>query len=160
MGDFSHLKEDQATMVDVGDKKPSQRIAASRASVRTGKFNIKKELSTKAQNELISVIRIAGICAAKKTSELIPLCHPLSLSQVDCSVELKENEIVMECTAKTVGITGVEMEAMTGAAIAALTCYDMIKSQCPEATIENIFLLSKEGGKSGVWKRKSPLTSL
>src|SRR3989338_214415 len=153
MGDFTHLKKGKAVMVDVTQKTPSERIAKSKAHVQTGSINLKKELSQKAQQELALTIRLSAIQAAKKTSELIPLCHPLSLSFVECEVEFKENKILIICTAKTKNTTGVEMEAMVGASIGALTAYDMIKSKCRDTSIEKIQLVYKEGGKSGVWKR-------
>lgn len=152
MGDFTHLVKGKAVMVDVSHKPQTQRSAKSMALVDTGDIDLQKTLSKEAQRELASTIRIAAIYAAKKTSELIPLCHPLALENVECFVEFKDHRIVIECTAKTSGKTGVEMEAMTGAAIAALTAYDMVKSKCRGATIRHISLRSKEGGKSGVWK--------
>ena len=152
MGDFTHLVQGKAVMVDVSHKTETQRRATSQALISTGDINLQKELSQEAQKELSSTIRIAAIQAAKKTSELIPLCHPLALEIVECEVKFKECAIVIECSAKTSGKTGVEMEAMTASAIAALTAYDMIKSKCPGAIIQHISLRSKEGGKSGVWK--------
>ena len=160
MGDFTHLIKGKAVMVDVSPKVPTQRLAKSVACVETGNINLQKELSLDAQKELMAIIRISAIAAAKKTSELIPLCHPLSLEQVECAIEFKNNLILIECTAKTSGKTGVEMEAMTGAAIAALTAYDMIKSKCRGAIIRNLSLKSKEGGKSGVWKKNIEAISL
>ena len=160
MGDFSHLKKGKAQMVDVSSKPQTHRRATSMAVVDTGKIDLKKALSKEAQRELASTIRMAAIQAAKKTSELIPLCHPLALESVDCFVEFKNHVIVIECSAKTSGKTGVEMEAMTGSAIAALTAYDMVKSKCPEAYIQHVSLRYKEGGKSGVWKNNTKVTSL
>src|SRR3989338_418504 len=123
MGDFTHLVKGKAVMVDVSHKPQKARVAKSVAVVETGDIHLQKHISKEAQRELINTIRMAAIQAAKKTSELIPLCHPLSLEQVECVVEFKNNLVLIECTAKTSGKTGVEMEAMTGAAIAALTAY-------------------------------------
>ncbi|MBI3016960.1 MAG: cyclic pyranopterin monophosphate synthase MoaC [Deltaproteobacteria bacterium] len=152
MGDFTHLVKGKAVMVDVSHKPQTQRTAKSMACVDTGEVNLQKILSKEAKQELATTIRISAICAAKKTSQLIPLCHPLALENIECFVQFKNHLIVIECTAKTSGKTGVEMEAMTASAIAALTAYDMIKSKCPQAIIQHISLRSKEGGKSGVWK--------
>lgn len=160
MGDLSHLKRGKAVMVDVSRKQETSRIAKSIAVVYTGKINLQKELSQEAQRELSTTVRIAAIQAAKKTSELIPLCHPLDLENIECSVEFKEHLIWIECFAKTSGKTGVEMEAMVGCSIGALTVYDMIKSKCPEALIQHISLRYKEGGKSGVWKNDLKVTLL
>ncbi|MBI3019660.1 MAG: cyclic pyranopterin monophosphate synthase MoaC [Deltaproteobacteria bacterium] len=160
MGDFTHLAKGKAVMVDVSLKPQTARVAKSAACVDTGGVDLQKTLSKEAQRELATTIRISAICAAKKTSELIPLCHPLALENVECFVQFKNHLIVIECTAKTSGKTGVEMEAMLGAAIAALTAYDMIKSKCPGATIRHIGLKSKEGGKSGVWKNTTKVMSL
>ncbi len=160
MGDFTHLVEGCAVMVDVSLKPQTERVAKSGVVIDAGSVNLQKILSKEAQRELANTIRMAAIQAAKKTSELIPLCHPLSLEAMECAVEFKNHLILIECTAKTSGKTGVEMEAMTGSAIAALTAYDMIKSKCRGAVIQNLSLKSKEGGKSGVWKNNLKVTSL
>lgn len=155
MADFTHLIEGKAVMVDVTTKAASERTAKAMAVVQTKDVMIHQELSLKAQQELECVIKIAAIQAAKKTSDLIPFCHPLALTYMDCNVQFEKNRIVIECTVKANGTTGVEMEALVGANIGALAAYDMIKSKCKGAEIENVSLLYKEGGKSGVWKRPS-----
>ncbi len=153
MADFTHLIQGKAVMVDVTSKNSTQRMAKAGSLIDTGIVCIEKELSEKAKQELKAVIRIASIQAAKKTSELIPFCHPLVLTHVDCAVDIKKNKILIECMVKTTGSTGVEMEAMVGASLGALAAYDMIKSKCKGAEIQRVSLEYKEGGKSGVWKR-------
>lgn len=155
MGDYSHLIEGSARMSDISDKEVSYRVAISSAIVDTGKINITRELSEQSMQELISVIRISAIQAAKYTCHLIPLCHPIPLNRIECNVQIQDKKIVIECCASTQAKTGVEMETMTAASIAALTAYDMIKSRCPEAQITHIALQHKEGGKSGIWERPS-----
>jgi cyclic pyranopterin phosphate synthase len=103
------------------------------------------------KGDVLAVARIAGIMAAKKTSELIPLCHPLALTSVQVDFTFDTWGIQIECRAKTMGPTGVEMEALTAVSVAALTIYDMIKAVERGARINNIRLVHKEGGKSGVW---------
>lgn len=153
MGEFSHLDDDgRAKMVDVGDKLPSRRVARARANVFLPDEVVTifdgHDLQTKKGGVFQTAI-IAGIMGAKKTSELIPLCHPLGLDH--CSVDMKfinKNEIEIIATASIESKTGVEMEALTAVSVAALTIYDMCKALSHDIKIKNIELISKTGGKS------------
>lgn len=157
MSELTHFDEKgQAWMVDVGDKAGTDRAAAARGLIRVGKevFAAIREGGSK-KGDVLGVARVAGIMGAKKTSELIPLCHVLMLTK--CSVEfvLHEEELAVEaiCTVKTHGKTGVEMEALTGVQIALLTIYDMCKAIDKGMVITDVCLLRKEGGKSGIYER-------
>lgn len=146
----------QANMVDVGDKLLTARRAVAEAVIRldskTCRLLFAGELP---KGEALAVARIAGIQAAKDTSRLIPLCHSLALSHVAVEFALIEGDAVRITTeASTVSGTGVEMEAMTAASIAALTIYDMVKARCRAAVIERVQLLHKSGGKSGTYERQ------
>ena len=150
---FSHVDASgQATMVDVKDKEVTHRKATATASVLVGTevFNLIKANNIK-KGDVLSVAKIAGIMGAKKTPDLIPLCHPLDLTQVNvqCRMDEYESKIVIECQAKCIGRTGVEMEALTGASVAALTVYDMCKAVNKGIVISDVKLLAKSGGKSG-----------
>jgi len=156
MSKLAHLDErGQAYMVDVTDKETTAREASAEAFVILSPeaFALVAE-GTAAKGDVLAAARIAGIMAAKKTSELIPLCHPLPLSKlaVDCELLPERNTIRVVTTARTAAQTGVEMEALTAASIAALTIYDMVKSADKSAQIETIRLLSKSGGKSGNYR--------
>ncbi len=151
MADFSHFDSNgNAWMVDVSDKKVTERTAVATGSIFMSQecFQKVKEGSMK-KGDVLTVAQIAGIMGAKKTSELIPLCHPLPLTKLTIDFELRLNEIIVTCTAKTTGVTGVEMEALTGVQIALLTIYDMCKAIDKSMHMENIHLVSKSGGKSG-----------
>lgn len=144
-------------MVDVGDKDPADRRAVARAIVRLSPQTARTVLAGDApKGDVIGVARIAGIQAAKRTSELIPLCHPLPLSFVgiEGSVDAVAGEIELIAEARTTGQTGVEMEALTAAAVAALTVYDMVKGIERAAEIGPVVLLEKSGGRSGLWRRE------
>ncbi len=144
-------------MVDVGDKDPADRRAVARAVVRLSPQTARTVLAGDApKGDVIGVARIAGIQAAKRTSELIPLCHPLPLSfvGVEGSVDAVAGEIELIAEARTTGQTGVEMEALTAAAVAALTVYDMVKGIERGAEIGPVVLLEKSGGRSGLWRRE------
>lgn len=158
MSKLSHLDEKgNARMVDVTVKKPSVREASARGRVLMHPDTIaliaKGEMT---KGDVFGVARVAGIMAAKKTGELIPMCHPLELTSVDVQFRMnaEAGEIIIDATAKTVGRTGVEMEAMTAASVAALTIYDMCKSADKNITLTDIRLISKHGGKSGSFIRK------
>src|SRR5947209_6478588 len=156
MSDLTHIDESgHARMVDAGAKPDTERVAVARAEVRLSKqtLDLVREGKT-SKGDVLAVARVAGIMAAKKTSELIPLCHPIMLTSVKVEFAFEEWGIGIEATAKTVGPTGVEMEALTAASVAALTIYDMVKAVERGATISGIELLKKEGGKSGLWERK------
>ncbi|MDQ6817244.1 MAG: cyclic pyranopterin monophosphate synthase MoaC [Actinomycetota bacterium] len=143
-------------MVDVGAKPVSERRALARAVVRVSPETARAILAGDApKGDVIGVARIAGIQAAKRTGELIPLCHPLALSfvGVDGSVDPEAGVITLVAEARTTGQTGVEMEALTAAAVAGLTVYDMVKGIERGAEIAEIALLEKSGGRSGTWRR-------
>jgi cyclic pyranopterin phosphate synthase len=148
-------KDGRARMVDVGAKPETARKARAEAFVRMSPSTVRllrgKGLP---KGDALETARIAGIQAAKKTSELIPLCHPLPLSHVDVTIEIKRDGARIETTASTKAETGVEMEALTAAAVAALTLYDMCKAVEKGITIGPVRLLEKTGGKSGRWVRE------
>jgi cyclic pyranopterin phosphate synthase len=146
----------RARMVDVADKPATERRAVARALVRVAPATAQAVLDGDApKGDVIAVARIAGIQAAKRTAELIPLCHPLALTfvGVEASVDPAAGEIELVAEARTTGPTGVEMEAMTAASVAALTVYDMVKGLERGAEIASVVLLEKSGGRSGVWRR-------
>ena len=157
MGDLTHLDASgRASMVDVGDKPATERRALARAIVRVSPETAAKVVAGDApKGDVIGVARIAGIQAAKRTSELIPLCHPLQLSYVgvEGSIDAEAGEIELIAEARTTGPTGVEMEALTAASVAALTVYDMVKGVQRGAEITSVALLEKSGGRSGSWRR-------
>ena len=157
MGDLTHLDASgRASMVDVGDKPATERRALARAIVRVSPETAAKVAAGDApKGDVIGVARIAGIQAAKRTSELIPLCHPLQLSYVgvEGSIDADTGEIELIAEARTTGPTGVEMEALTAASVAALTVYDMVKGIERGAEIAGVTLLEKSGGRSGTWRR-------
>ena len=143
-----------AHMVDVGVKDETERVAVARASITMQAATLKLIRDKKAaKGDVLAVAQLAGIMAAKKTPELIPLCHPLSLSSVDVKLSLdgKRNAVNIEATCKLKGRTGVEMEALTAASVAALTVYDMCKSVDRGMVISEVKLVHKSGGKSGTF---------
>ena len=153
---LTHIdKQGRARMVDVTGKNETVRAARAEAFVEMSPSTVKllKENGLPKGNA-VEVARIAGIQAGKKTSELIPLCHPLALTHLDVSIEVTNSGAHIEAVARTKAETGVEMEALTAAAIAALTLYDMCKAVEKGITIGPLRLLEKEGGKSGRWERK------
>jgi cyclic pyranopterin phosphate synthase len=141
-------------MVDVGAKAVSDRRAVAEAVVRMAPATaaLVREGSGP-KGDVIGVARIAGIQAAKRTADLIPLCHPLPLSFVDVEIEVGDDRVTITAEARTSGQTGVEMEAMTAASVAALTVYDMVKGVERGVTVSEVALVHKSGGKSGEWKR-------
>jgi cyclic pyranopterin phosphate synthase len=143
-------------MVDVSEKPVTERRAVAQAVVRMSPQTARAvEAGNAPKGDVLGVARIAGIQAAKRTAELIPLCHPLPLSfaQVDGAVDPEEGTITLRAEASTTAPTGVEMEALTAAGVAALTVYDMIKGMERGARIEEVVLLEKAGGRSGRWRR-------
>ena len=155
---LSHLNEDgTAVMVDVSDKDITSRvaIAAGTVSMQAHTMTLIQEGGLK-KGDVISVARLAGILGAKRTPELIPLCHPLAGQNIEVKLELNpsNNSINIEATCKVMGQTGVEMEALTAVSITALTIYDMCKSIDKEMVISDISLWEKTGGKSGPYKRE------
>jgi cyclic pyranopterin phosphate synthase len=150
----------RARMVDVGEKPATERRAVAQAIVRVSVETARQVQAGDApKGDVLGVARIAGIQAAKRTSELIPLCHPLALTFVGVEgvVDPDSGSIVLTAEARTTGPTGVEMEAMTAVSVAALTVYDMVKGIERDAEIAEIVLLEKSGGRSGHWTR--PATS-
>ena len=157
MGDegFTHLdSEGRARMVDIGGKEVTQRRAVARARV-TMQEETAQALAdgTVAKGDVLAVARVAGIQAAKRTSELIPLCHPLMLSSVQVDLTPGPSWVDIEATAETVDRTGVEMEALTACSVAALTVYDMCKARDRAMQVEALGLVEKSGGRSGDWHR-------
>jgi cyclic pyranopterin phosphate synthase len=150
---FSHLDEKgQARMVDIGDKPDTFRIAIAKGEIVMRKETLDLiETDSIAKGDVLGVSQLAGVMGAKKTAELIPLCHPLSLNQVSVDFEIDHElpGVKITATAKTIGKTGVEMEALTAVAITALTVYDMAKAVEKTMRIQNIRLVEKHGGRSG-----------
>jgi cyclic pyranopterin phosphate synthase len=154
---MTHLDESgRARMVDVGSKEPTARRAVAEARLRMSPETAKAiESGDAPKGDVIGTARLAGIQAAKRTGELIPLAHPLPLTHVDVEIGLRAAEGMVELVAeaKTIGRTGVEMEAMTACAVAALTVYDMAKGIERGISIEHVALREKSGGRSGEWRR-------
>ena len=155
MGELTHFDSaGQAHMVDVGAKQDTHRVA-----IATGRIVMRPETLQKiregsaSKGDVLGVARVAAIQGAKRTSELIPLCHPISLSRVTIEFKVLDSENAVECSARTetVGRTGVEMEALTAVSVALLTVYDMCKSMDRGMRIEGLRLMEKSGGKSGPW---------
>ena len=153
--DLSHIDaQGRARMVDVSAKDETVRVAVAGARVVMQPETLARiQAGDVAKGDVLAVARIAGIMAAKKTPELIPLCHPLALSSVDVqlSIDARRRAVDIEATCKLKGRTGVEMEALTAASVAALTVYDMCKSVDRGMVISDVRLLHKSGGKSGTW---------
>jgi cyclic pyranopterin monophosphate synthase len=150
---LTHLDEQgQAHMVDVGSKAETERMAIARGEIRLQPETIRLiRLGLMKKGDVLGVARIAGIQAAKRTWELIPLCHPIPINQVEIQLEIDDEMagVRIEAAVRTTGKTGVEMEALTAVAVAALTIYDMVKAVERTARIENIRLVEKHGGRSG-----------
>ena len=155
---LTHLDESGAArMVDVGAKAETRREATAECLVRMAPETLRAiRESELAKGDALGVARVAGIMAAKRTSELIPLCHPLPITSVAVDFELLDQGVRILATARVTGRTGVEMEALTAAAVAGLTVIDMVKGMEPGVWLEAVRLLEKSGGKSGVWKRQPP----
>ena len=153
--ELSHVDENgKAQMVDVGNKDDTKRSATASGKVFMSTETIEAlERQELKKGDVLGVARIAGIQAAKKTSELIPLCHPLAINFASVDFRIRESCVEIQATVKTSGKTGVEMEALTACSVAALTVYDMCKSMDKSITIEEVKLLEKTGGKSGDWHR-------
>lgn len=150
---LTHLDETgKARMVDVGAKPESERVAVAEGTVymQPETLRLIQEGALK-KGDVLAVARIAGVMAAKRTAELIPLCHPIALTQIDLdlSIDAEANAVRIRATARTVGKTGVEMEALTGVSVAALTIYDMAKAVDRAMRLSDIRLLAKRGGQHG-----------
>ena len=158
MGKLSHLDEQgRAKMVDVSDKDTTSRIAVARGSIHMRAETLKLILHDKIEKgDVFAVARVAGIMAAKKTSELIPMCHPLNITSVEIDLMPGDNpaRVDIEASVRVSGKTGVEMEAMTAVSVAGLTIYDMCKAVDREMSMGEIRLVKKSGGKSGTFIRK------
>ena len=150
---LTHVREDgSAHMVDVSAKTETTRQATAQAVLRsTGEVVRMIAEGGLPKGDALAVARVAGIMAAKQTSALIPLCHPLPLTKVTVDFTPRDGDVVVEATVKTKALTGVEMEALTAASVAALTLYDMIKAVDKHARITDTMVLAKSGGKSGDW---------
>ncbi|SES03381.1 cyclic pyranopterin monophosphate synthase MoaC [Salipaludibacillus aurantiacus] len=160
MDSFTHFNEQgRAKMVDISEKSETVRTAVAKSSIFVNK-QIYEGINegTMKKGDVLAVAQVAGVMAAKNTSQLIPMCHPLSLSGVDITFEWHVNgdtyQLVIEVSVKTKGSTGVEMEALTSASAAALTIYDMCKAVDKGMVIGNTYLIEKTGGKSGDFKRE------
>ncbi len=153
MTDFTHLDEDgRVRMVDVGDKKETKRTAVAAGKISMEPKTLERIMDAKVKKgNVLETARIAGVMAAKKTSDLIPMCHPLNIThaRVDFSFDTQGNAIEIEAEVSLFGKTGVEMEALTAVSVSALTIYDMCKSYDKAMKISDIHLKSKSGGKSG-----------
>ncbi|GAA0967378.1 cyclic pyranopterin monophosphate synthase MoaC [Frigoribacterium faeni] len=152
---LTHVRDDgTAHMVDVTAKAETTRVATAQARLTT-RADVVTRLAEGSlpKGEALGTARIAGIMGAKRTSSLIPLCHPLPIGSITVDFEIGETDVTVLARVKTHGRTGVEMEALTAASIAALTLYDMIKAVDPLAEIHDVRVLAKQGGKSGDWSR-------
>jgi cyclic pyranopterin phosphate synthase len=155
VSELSHVdKTGAARMVDVSGKTATARTALAAGTVRTTAEVLRLLASDGLpKGDALATARIAGIMGAKRVPELIPLCHQIALSGVKVEFELGEAEVRIRATAKTTDVTGVEMEALTAVAVAGLTLHDMIKAVDPAATLDEVRLLRKDGGKTGTWER-------
>ncbi len=155
---LTHLgKSGEARMVDVSEKNATERVAVAEGKVVMTRATLELVLSGNAKKgDVLGAARIAGIMAAKKTSELIPLCHPLPISKAEVEIAADEKlpGLLVRATVKVTGPTGVEMEALTAVSVACLTIYDMVKAAEKGMRIEGIRLIEKTGGKSGDWRAK------
>jgi len=157
MSDLTHVGPGgEARMVDVTAKADSDRFARASGAIRTNEATFAAIRDNHvAKGDVLGVAKIAGVMAAKRTAELIPLCHPLPLSDVQVTLTLDEAlpGVRADASARTTGKTGVEMEAITAVAVALITVYDMAKALDKQMTISDIVLLEKSGGRSGLWRR-------
>jgi cyclic pyranopterin phosphate synthase len=152
---LSHYdRSGRARMVDVSEKRPTKRTAEASAFVRMS-ARVLKALPKNPKGDPLGVARFAGIAAAKRTAELIPMCHPLPLSHIDVRTKLCENGVAIASRVTTTAVTGVEMEALVAASVAALTVYDMCKALDKGIEIREVVLQRKSGGKSGEYHRKT-----
>ncbi len=158
LADFTHLDESGAArMVDITAKPPTQRWALARCRVVVGERGVRRLGVEGPGAAVIEEARVAGIMAAKRTSSLIPLCHPVPLGDVALSFTASEAEVVVEAQAETFGATGVEMEALTACAVAALTLAGASLGDEPSPVIDELTLWQKVGGRSGAWRRAEAL---
>lgn len=160
MGEFTHFnQEGHAKMVDISEKSETARIAVALSSIKVSEEIYEKITKQEIKKgDVLAVAQVAGIMAAKKTADIIPMCHPIMLKGVDISFQWKDDaedfQLIISATVKTVGSTGVEMEALTAASVTALTIYDMCKSLDKGMVIGPTYLVEKSGGKNGDYKRE------
>lgn len=158
MSDLTHFDDKGAAhMVDVSDKKITHRVAVAKGTITMEPSTLALITEGRAKKgDVLGIARLAGIMAAKKTHDLIPLCHPLALSKVSLELtpNVENNSVEIEATVKTTGQTGVEMEALTAVSLAALTIYDMVKAVDKAMVISDVRLVLKDGGKSGLFEAK------
>ena len=149
--ELTHFNEDgRARMVDVTEKAITERVATAVGEILLGNIIVEAVTGGRIKKgDVLSVAQVAGIMGAKRTQDLIPMCHPIFLTGADIKFEVLEDKILIKATVKTEGKTGVEMEALTAVSVAALTIYDMVKAMGKTMVIGNIKLMSKSGGKSG-----------
>lgn len=155
MTGFSHVEKNAPTMVDVSDKQVSQRTATAEARVdfpAAVAAQLRQQDFATSKGPIFHTAIIAGTQAAKRTHELIPFCHPLGIESCKLHIEMQQDTAVIHCTVRVTGKTGVEMEALTGATVAALTIYDMCKALSHDILINSTRLLAKHGGKSGDYR--------
>jgi cyclic pyranopterin phosphate synthase len=156
--EFTHINEEgRAKMVDVSEKCDSVRVAVAVGSISMKRETIQRIVDGSiSKGDVLAVAQVGGIMGAKSTSQIIPMCHAIMISGCDISfkIDIENNKVEITATTKTVGKTGIEMEALTAVSVAALTIYDMCKAIDREMIINNISLLKKSGGKSGVFERK------
>ena len=153
---LSHFnRQGEAHMVDVGEKQTTHRIAIAEGQIRMQPETLAMITEgTHSKGDVLGIARIAGIMAAKKTAELIPLCHPLALTRIEISLESGDEAVLCRSRVETRGQTGVEMEALNATQVALLTIYDMCKAVDKGMVIDQVRLLEKHGGKSGSWTRE------
>ncbi|WP_031540008.1 cyclic pyranopterin monophosphate synthase MoaC [Bacillus sp. MB2021] len=160
MGEFTHFnQEGHAKMVDISEKSETARIAVALSSIKVSEEIYEKITKQEIKKgDVLAVAQVAGIMAAKKTADIIPMCHPIMLKGVDISFQWEDDaedfQLIISATVKTVGSTGVEMEALTAASVTALTIYDMCKSLDKGMVIGHTYLVEKSGGKNGDYKRE------
>lgn len=157
MSELTHFNaEGRAKMVDVSDKKITSRTAVARGTMKMKPETLQLIRQGKiGKGDVLAVAQVAGVMAAKKTSEMIPMCHPLPITGIDISFQEEgDNRIIAEATVKTTNVTGVEMEALTAVSVTLLTIYDMCKAVDKGMVISDTYLVSKTGGKSGDYMRK------
>ena len=157
MTQFTHFNDKGAAhMVDIGDKSMTKRVAIAEGRIRMSDETLKMiQHGSHKKGDVLGIARTAGIMASKRTSDLVPLCHPIALTHVDIDLDLDSasGSVICQCRAETHGRTGVEMEALTATQIALLTIYDMCKSVDRGMRITDVGLVHKSGGKSGTWNR-------
>jgi cyclic pyranopterin phosphate synthase len=156
--ELTHINEQgRAKMVDVSEKKETPREAVAYACIHMKRETLERiKEGTIAKGDVLSVAQVAGIMGAKKTSDIIPMCHPIMITGCDInfSLDFEDNKVEITATARTIGQTGIEMESLCAVSIAALTIYDMCKAIDREMTVSDVMLLKKSGGKSGIFERK------